>query len=148
MMSELGRMFGKEEESNNIVENLKRKLPEIRNLFERQRVAYFIWNQPYMLAADNTFINYVLAYVGLNNAAQGLDRYPEMHNIKLRELNPEFCFLSSEPFPFKEKHAKELQAILPDSKILIVDGELFSWYGTRLLHLPRYLKELKEKTGV
>jgi hypothetical protein len=60
----------------------------------------------------------------------------------LKTLNPDYVFLSSEPFPFKEKHIKELQKNLPHAKILLVDGEMFSWYGSRLLQAPKYFNEL------
>ena len=63
----------------------------------------------------------------------------------IKIIDPEFCFLSSEPFPFKNKHAEEIQKILPNAQIKIVDGEMFSWYGSRLLKLPKYIKELKKE---
>lgn len=143
MMQELGRMLGKEKESGALVNSLKASLPGIRNIFAGQKVAYFIWNNPYMVAGKNTFIDHVLNYVGLKNALSHKERYPELDNLSLQKLAPDYCFLSSEPFPFKEKHVKELQNILPDSRIMIVDGEMFSWYGSRLLYLEKYIKELR-----
>jgi hypothetical protein len=65
--------------------------------------------------------------------------------MTLQKIAPELCFLSSEPFPFKEEHVMELQNALPNSKIVIVDGEVFSWYGSRLLHLNAYIKDLKKQ---
>ena len=53
--------------------------------------------------------------------------------------------LSSEPYPFKEKHVGEIRAVLPAAKILMIDGEMFSWYGSRLLHAAQYFKELMNK---
>jgi hypothetical protein len=55
--------------------------------------------------------------------------------------------LSSEPFPFKQKHIDELKKILPGKKIILVDGEMFSWYGSRLLKVPEYLKALMKSLG-
>jgi ABC-type Fe3+-hydroxamate transport system substrate-binding protein len=98
-----------------------------------------------MLAAKNTFIDFVLNYVGLTNIFSHLNRYPEVDEMMLKKEDPDFCFLSSEPFPFKEEHLNELQKTLPNSKILIVDGEVFSWYGSRLLHLNAYIKDLKKQ---
>jgi ABC-type Fe3+-hydroxamate transport system substrate-binding protein len=95
-----------------------------------------------MLAAKNTFIDHLLNHLGFKNAAENLERYPELSHEDLKELQPDLCFLSSEPFPFKEQHVNELQSILPNSKILIVDGEVFSWYGSRLLNLEAYVKTL------
>ena len=142
MMDSLGELLGKREKAIQIVNQLKSALPRIKNIFQKQRVAYFIWNKPYMCAAQNTFIDFVLKHIGLENALDGLERYPELTEEKLVKLKPDLCFLSSEPFPFKETHVNELEKILPDSKILIVDGEVFSWYGSRLLQLEKYVKGL------
>jgi ABC-type Fe3+-hydroxamate transport system substrate-binding protein len=145
MMALLGNVNDKNGEAQKIIEGVKRSTATIKNFFDKKRVAYFIWNKPYMLAANNTFIDYVLNYLGFENAPLHLERYPELSVEALQEINPEVCFLSSEPFPFKEKHVMELQEKLPNSKILIVDGEVFSWYGSRLLRLENYIRELKDK---
>jgi ABC-type Fe3+-hydroxamate transport system substrate-binding protein len=125
------------------VDQLKKSLSGIRAIFKSQKVAYFIWNKPYMFAARNTFIDHVLNFLGLENALSDYERYPELDETTLKRINPEVCFLSSEPFPFKELHVEALQKLLPNSKILIVDGEVFSWYGTRMRFLEKYVKELK-----
>lgn len=143
MMDTLGSICGKKAQAEALLNELKGNLPEIKNCFNGQTVAYFIWNKPYMLAAGNTFINDVITYLGLRNALACMDRYPELSVDDLKSLNPEVCFLSSEPYPFSEKHAAELSAQLPDSKIVLVDGEMFSWYGSRLLKLPAYIKSLR-----
>jgi ABC-type Fe3+-hydroxamate transport system substrate-binding protein len=145
MMKSLGEITGKTAEAEKIINRIKSDLPSVKNIFSGQKVAYFIWKNPYMLAASNTFIDHVLNFTGFKNAAAGLSRYPEISIEKLKELKPDFCFLSSEPFPFKEIHVNELQEQLPDSKVMIADGEIFSWYGSRLLHLPAYLKKLGEE---
>jgi ABC-type Fe3+-hydroxamate transport system substrate-binding protein len=144
MMLGLGKITGKDTAALELVHTLKKSLAEIKDVFKKQRTAYFIWNRPYMLAARHTFIDHVLNHLGLVNAAAELERYPEMDVEALKKLNPEICLLSSEPFPFKEQHVKELQEHLPKAKILIVDGEVFSWYGSRLLHLEGYVKQLEE----
>src|SRR6218665_1584418 len=108
MMLGLGKITGKERAATALVERLKRSLEEIRGIFEEQRVAYFIWNQPYMLAARHTFIHHILTHLGLVNAAADMERYPELDAEALKKLDPQLCLLSSEPFPFKEKHVKEL----------------------------------------
>lgn len=145
MMSEIGKITGKETEAQKIISEAERSLPGIKNIFSGQRVTYFIWNNPYMLATDNTYIDYVLKYIGLNNVADKLKRYPEVSTAELKEMSPDWCLLSSEPFPFKEKHCKEIENLLPGTKAIIVDGEMFSWYGSRLLKLPEYVKDLKKK---
>lgn len=142
MMASLGDVLGKHEKALAIIDRLKLSVSRIKNKFEAHRVAYFIWNNPYMLAAGNTFIDHVLQHLGWQNAASHLVRYPEIDPERLEKMAPDYCFLSSEPFPFKQKHVDEIQKLVPHSKIRIVDGEVFSWYGSRLLHLEEYVNSL------
>ncbi|MFM9908437.1 MAG: ABC transporter substrate-binding protein [Chitinophagaceae bacterium] len=103
---------------------------------------YLIWKDPYMIAGGDTFISNMLQYCGLTNAFGHLTRYPEITIPQLQTINPQLILLSSEPYPFKQKHIDDLQQQLPHSKIILVDGEFFSWYGSRLLKAPDYFNEL------
>ncbi|GAA4049779.1 helical backbone metal receptor [Hymenobacter glaciei] len=105
--------------------------------------AYFIWRKPYMAAATGTFIDDLLHRAGLVNAFAGLSRYPEITAEQLAAARPQRILLSSEPYPFGEKHMAEFQAICPAAKIEIVDGELFSWYGSRLRQSAAYFSQLR-----
>lgn len=145
MMMAIGEMAGKTSEARKLVSDIEIQLLSIKNIFQSQRVAYFIWNKPYMLAAENTYINYILNYVGLSNVASHLNRYPEVSIEQLKQLNPDWCLLSSEPFPFKQKHCREIEKNLSETKAMVVDGEMFSWYGSRLQKLPEYILDLKNK---
>jgi len=102
---------------------------------------YLIWYNPILVAGENTFINWMCNFLGLQNCVSQ-NRYPEIKLEELKNYNPNFIFLSSEPFPFREKHIQEVQGYFPNSKIVLVDGELFSWYGSRLLHSFKYFSEL------
>lgn len=106
------------------------------------RVAYFIWRKPYLVAGANTFIDHVLSRCGFENIAGQLARYPELSPQYVQATNPQVILLSSEPFPFSEKHVEEFQQLCPHAKIKLVDGELFSWYGSRLLQSPAYLAQI------
>lgn len=108
------------------------------------RTAYFIWRKPYMLAGGDTYIHSVLQHAGLLNVAADQPRYPEVTVQQLRQLAPEVVFLSSEPYPFAQKHIDELQTHLPYSHVQLVDGEMFSWYGSRMLQVPAYIQQLAE----
>lgn len=111
--------------------------------FPKKKCAYLIWKNPYMTVGADTFIHDILDKVGFENVFKHHKRYPE---ISIEELKAaEFVFLSSEPFPFKQKHVEELQKQLPDSKVFLVDGEAFSWYGTHLAKCENYFKGLVEK---
>jgi ABC-type Fe3+-hydroxamate transport system substrate-binding protein len=115
------------------------------------KTAYFIWRKPYMVAGHDTFINGMLRLCGLENVfIEKESRYPELNAEEIIAAKPEVILLSSEPYPFKEQHIKEFAEMLPDAKIKVVDGEIFSWYGSRLLDAPQYLSELMKDlyTGV
>ena len=105
--------------------------------------AYFIWRKPYLVAASGTFIDDMLRRAGFANVFAHLGRYPEVTPEQLAQAAPARLFLSSEPYPFKEKHLDEFQEICPTAKIQLVDGELFSWYGSRLRRSAAYFKTLR-----
>jgi ABC-type Fe3+-hydroxamate transport system substrate-binding protein len=107
--------------------------------------AYLIWQNPYMAAGGDTFIHAMISACGLNNVFSQTRRYPVITINDIRNANCELLLLSSEPFPFTSKHVEELQQQLPDTSILLVDGEIFSWYGSRLLHVPDYFESLWQK---
>ena len=109
------------------------------------RTLYLIWRNPWMGAAPGTFIHEMLTLSGFENCLAHDTRYPELSNEKIATLNPELIFLSSEPYPFQQKHIEEIQRICPRAKIILVDGEMFSWYGSRLLKFPAYLESLTQQ---
>lgn len=109
-----------------------------------KKVVYLIWKGPYMLAGKNTFIDDILTKNGLTNLMKE-SRYPEVDLAQLQALKPELIMLSSEPYPFREKHINELKAAIPGAKIMLVDGEMFSWYGSRLVKAVEYLFSLQKE---
>ena len=144
MIRSVGQITGKAPEGIEIANRIQQdmeNLPQAPPL----RTAYFIWRQPWMLAGQNNFINTILEKLGLINVFDNHGRYPQATDKQLRRLQPELILLSSEPYPFQLRHFEELQALSPDAKIMLVDGELFSWYGSRLLHTKAYLEELVQK---
>jgi len=109
-----------------------------------KKVAYLIWKKPYMLAGRDTFIDNILALNGLINVIKE-KRYPEMELNELAQLKPDLIFLSSEPYPFKETHLEEIRTVIPEAKVMLVDGEMFSWYGSRLVKAVQYLFQLQKE---
>ena len=110
---------------------------------DSKKVAYFIWKKPWMVAGSNTFINFLLELNKFDNVYKSKQRYPEvdLEDLKLKnELD--YLFLSSEPYPFKEDDKDELQVQFKNQDVLLVDGEMFSWYGTRLIKAFEYFKTL------
>ncbi len=107
-----------------------------------KKVAYLIWQNPMMSVGGDTFINDILAEIGFENILKDKTRYPE---ISIEEIaTADFLFLSSEPYPFAEKNLQEFQKQLPNTKVVLVDGEAFSWYGTHLLKCGNFYKTLRE----
>ncbi len=104
--------------------------------------AYLIWRKPYMAVGRQTFIHDLLGRAGFTNVFGHLQRYPEVDLAALAAARPQVILLSSEPYPFAEKHVQELAVACPEAKILLVDGELFSWYGSRLQLASAYFQHL------
>jgi ABC-type Fe3+-hydroxamate transport system substrate-binding protein len=105
------------------------------------RTFYLIWKDPYMTVGNDTFIHHILTRMGLQNVCGDQTRYPKLSDEQIKAINPQLILLSSEPFPFTDKHIAELQNLVPSAKILLVDGEMFSWYGSRLIKSADYLKQ-------
>lgn len=112
-----------------------------------QKAIYLIWRKPYMAAARDTFIGDMLRFAGFENALpDSFRRYPELSLEQLVRFDPQWVLLSSEPYPFRERHMAELKEAMPDSRIVLVDGEFFSWYGSRLLLSADYFRSLRMET--
>lgn len=126
-----------------IIEGLNQMLIE-RATPTKCSVAYLIWENPKMTVGNDTFIHDILSWCGFSNVFGALRRYPQINADDLKILKPDHILLSSEPFPFKDKHIDAYQKLLPDAGIHLVDGEAFSWYGSRLLKKKDYLIRLRE----
>ncbi|MFK7785928.1 MAG: ABC transporter substrate-binding protein [Crocinitomicaceae bacterium] len=142
MLRELGRILNKSDLTDALIEEILTAFSQLHEFVDSHSIKgktalYFIWNEPGFVAGKNTFIDAMLSECGLKNATRE-SRYPEVPLA----LQPDFVFLSSEPFPFEEKHIESFQKRYPNSKIVLVDGEMFSWYGSRLKDAPKYFQEL------
>lgn len=139
LLKNLGKLLHQEERAQ--LFNLK--IYDILNqskLDTPVKAAYLIWKNPYMTIGCDTFIHKIMSEIGFENIFKDRTRYPEIRAEDLADAD--VVMLSSEPFPFKEKHIEELKAFYPDKKIMIVDGEAFSWYGTHIAKCEAYFKEL------
>lgn len=145
MIEQIGRITNTSVKAWQLVEEINNAfglLEEFVMHLPRLRTSYFIWRQPYMTVGGDTFIHDMLKRCGLVNIFGKETRYPSVELINLRETDCELLLLSSEPFPFEERHIQEIQEELPATKIILADGEMFSWYGSRLLHAPAYFTNL------
>lgn len=147
MMREIGSITGKQNESDNLIHEIETGLvPNSSRL--HKTCAYFIWRRPYMVAAKNTFIDNMLSVFGLRNTFEEKERYPEVSIDEIGETRPDFIFLSSEPYSFTDKHIPEFNEICPTAKVVVVDGEMFSWYGSRLKLTGAYFQQLRQQLGI
>jgi len=148
MMQRLGQVLEMQQQAQQLITQLQGMFTQLDskvNEWDSLKVAYFIWNDPLMVAANNTFIHTMLSRAGFRNIFSHLDRYPAISPQQLEQIDIDLLMLSSEPFPFKEKHVADFQSLCPNTKIEIVDGEIFSWYGSRLLQTTDYIKQLRQR---
>lgn len=139
MIRKLGRLLDEDSNAENIESAIRNSLSPLQGT-KTGRVLYFIWQKPYIVAGKNTFIDHMLNFLGFENTCIQM-RYPEMDQYILETLEPDHVFLSSEPFPFREKHLDQFRALFPEANIHLVDGEMFSWYGSRLMHSGAYFQD-------
>lgn len=130
---ELGKELGVAENADQMVSRLTQIMEE-RPDEPPLRTAYFIWRDPWMTIGRDTYIHDVMKHWNLTNIFEDQLRYPKITLHDLADRNPELILLSSEPFPFKERHAAEVEKALPGVRVLLTEGEWFSWYGSHMLH--------------
>lgn len=143
MIKQIGIITDKKNTSEKLIHDIEINyncLQHQHHLFKNKRVVYLIWYKPYMAVAQNTYIDSMLQKAGIINAVTNFQRYVEITPEEILLLKPDYVLLSSEPYPFKEKHRRELQEILnKEIKIVFVNGEYFSWYGVKMKFLPEYV---------
>ncbi|MES1222141.1 MAG: helical backbone metal receptor [Bacteroidota bacterium] len=145
MIVQLGIITGKKENAEVLAATIQTRFNSIAIPGKRIKVAYLIWQRPLMTIGRDTFIHTMLEAAGFENVFSINLRYPEITIDELKEKKPELILLSSEPFPFTEKHVTEFTELIPGIKVCLVDGEMFSWYGSRLLESPAYFQQLRER---
>ncbi|RMG77533.1 MAG: cobalamin-binding protein [Bacteroidetes bacterium] len=139
----IGKLTNRVEEAEKLVADVQRNFEEINHCFGQKTAAYLIWKNPYMTVGSDTYIHSIMTKTGLQNVFSHKFRYPETSLQELQNLKPDLILLSSEPYPFKEKDVTEMKNFLPDSAVVLADGEMFSWYGSRMLLAPGYFKKLR-----
>ncbi len=143
MMRNLGELSGCQLRAQQIVEQIEQNFEGLIAVESVRTCLYLIWRQPWMSIGYDTFIHDLLQRAGLQNVIKST-RYPQLSDTDLQILQPDVILLSSEPYPFAEKHIAELQQLCPTADIQLVDGELFSWYGSRLIKSAAYLQQLSQ----
>jgi ABC-type Fe3+-hydroxamate transport system substrate-binding protein len=145
MILRIGELTGTTGKAEALKKDIEEAFAKQHTIEPTLTVAYFIWRDPFMVAGHGTFVNDMLKRCGLVNVFdEGDARYPTIGPQELAEADPDIIFLSSEPYPFTEKHIAAFNMICPGTPVRLVDGELFSWYGSRMMKAPAYMSGLLE----
>jgi ABC-type Fe3+-hydroxamate transport system substrate-binding protein len=143
MINDIGELVNKAENAARLNDQITDEFKKLIKPAHPKSVVYLIWNKPMMTVSPDTFIWEILTHAGFSHVRfESALRYPEITIEQIIQLKPELLFLSSEPFPFAEKHVEKFKQLLPDTSVHLVDGELFSWYGSRMLKAPSYFSNL------
>ena len=150
MVEQVAAMVGVGERGQSLSRNIRQRFSSLQETItgvEPRRAAYFIWRKPYMVVGGNNFIDHLMRRAGFRNVFADLERYPEVTAAQVAAARPEVLLLSSEPFPFAEVHRAEFQSMVADADVRLIDGTLFSWYGSRLMRIPAYLEAVARLTS-
>jgi ABC-type Fe3+-hydroxamate transport system substrate-binding protein len=146
LIAHTGILTCRANESDTLIRTIQEKFALLKQALSQKpaiKALYFIWKNPYMIAGADTFIHHIMEAAGFRNTFRHQLRYPEISEKQIRNSDAEVILLSSEPFPFTEKHVTEIKKIIPAAQCILVDGTYFSWYGSRLKHAPDYLDQLR-----
>ena len=138
MLDRLGAIFNRSEVSARWIRRIQEKMAHYKPGRLAQKTLYIIWKKPWMAAGKSTFIGSMMQLAGFDNMISG--RYPEIDEKEMSRA--EIILLATEPYHFKASDRAELQAKYPDKEIVIIDGEMFTWYGTHMLQAIDYFAHL------
>lgn len=147
MIEAIGQLTRKQEQATALVQFIRHSFNELaltlaKGNYPKIKTGYLVWREPYMTIGSDTMIHDLMRRCGWINIFGHQKRYPEIIPAQIKAAGCELLLLSSEPYPFQQKHIHELQQELPNTKIVLVDGEMFSWYGSRLQYAAAYFREL------
>ena len=137
---QIGMAFGKEREAEDLCLEFEHAFQITqKQKFKQRRVLYLIWKDPWMTVSRDTYVSRTLALFGMHTVPErSQQRYPELETLEVK--GAELILLSTEPYRFREKHRAELESVLA-KPVLLIDGEMTSWYGSRAIQGLRYLSD-------
>ncbi len=144
LINDIGVICNKVNESQQMINKIKKQFDDLKsNIIHDKKVCYLIWDNPMMTVNNDTYINDMLHLAGCKNVfSDSKNRYPVITKDDIRDKKPEYILLSSEPYSFTSNHINDFKKEFPFAEIMLVDGEKFSWYGSHLLKVPEYFKQL------
>ena len=144
----LGGIFGAEEKAEEIADYYRQAASALRTTAESLpplKVIYFIWRGPWMTISQDTYISAFLREAGWQTLLHDpVTRYPEVEITPDLVAETDLFLFSSEPFEFTQLHIDAFAAAhdCPRDKLLLIDGEYCSWYGSRAVAGLHYLHGL------
>jgi len=144
MIENIGEICGKKTFASQLTKKIREAFHQLDHIPpDIVRAAYLVWNKPLYTINADTFIHDMLKRCGIKNIfADKPKAYPVITEKEIRDRKPDFIFLPSEPYPFKEKDARDFSRMFPKTEVKRVDGEFFTWYGSHLVDAPSYFKQL------
>ena len=137
MVRSIGAVLSRSAEAERLASDIEQRAHRARATAAGQRTArfaYLIWREPLMTVNGDTFVSALLENAGGANVfATSPVRYPTITAAELTSAEPDLVLLSTEPFPFTERHASDIAALtgIDRDRFLVVDGERLSWHGSR-----------------
>jgi len=133
-------------EADKMVQEARSKWAQLKNTFKSKSILYFIWRKPYMTISHNTFIHSILSELGFISVSKDLEgNYPVITPEWIAKQHIDYILLSSEPYMFKQKHCSEFSTMNPNAEVKLIDGEMCSWYGSRMLLAPDYFMNFSKE---
>lgn len=151
VMEQLGFITDRIDQAKHLINTIQDSFKNLPAVVKPLRAAYLIWQEPYMTVGSDTFIHHMMQLAGFENVFATEQRYPVLTIEELMKRDVDVVLFSSEPFPFRQKHLEAFSQVWLKQNTLqqlpvfkIVDGELFSWYGSRTLYAAGYFRKLRE----
>jgi ABC-type Fe3+-hydroxamate transport system substrate-binding protein len=111
---EIGRIVDKNNEATILAAKIRNRFETLSSKVHSKRkksAVYFIWKDPYMVAAGGTFINEMMGYCGFENIFSQVKRYPVVDLSEIKAMKFDTIILSTEPYPFNQTHKELFQNI-------------------------------------
>lgn len=149
----MGALFDREAEAEALVGTFTSALAAVRDAaspWPARSVLYLIWREPWMTISRETYIARMLALINwLSVPAAAPVRYPVIELDEAALAAADLVLFSSEPFPFSDKHLSAFQEAFPRhaGKARLIDAEMVSWYGSRVLKGLPYLAAFAAPAG-
>ena len=160
LLRQVGEWLGREKEGESWAGRVESRLNRLKVLPQPdnspiKKYLYLIWKEPYMAVSEDTYIAGMLKLIGISNVSPKKPRYPSLSVPEMIEMRPNVIFLSSEPYPFRNRDIKALEVQWKEHEraaanvcgrlphIQKIDGQVLSWYGTMTVSGLDYLDTLR-----